>query len=901
VLGLPESADGGRKVQEPVNEGGVGAPFRALSDVARLVATETDIARVLAAVAGAVQSAVAADSVIVFEADHDLRVLRPVHVVDPAAKEIYLSVCRFGEGVSGEVAVSGQAEVVNEAHREPRARQIEGTPVEGAEALLCVPMVARGELRGVMNLYRTGGGVGFDDDDLAMAERFAELAALAMDDARLRARLQVESVIDRLTGLYNHRHFQERLADELRRSVQSGTPVSLILADVDGFQRVNDADGHVAGDRVLAAVAALCREAVRPGDLVCRVGGDEFAALLPATGLAEAAEVADAIRAKVSQAALGPAGAPVTLSTGVAEGPVHGADPHELMASANYALLQAKTAGHDRVSVYQAGEWSGVRAVPKGEAGMVRHLKVLQSVTATLNRLQDVRSIAHAILEQLGDLVEFHNCRIHLLDASGKTLHPVAFRGTLTEYEGETEEALITEIGEGITGRVALTGESIYAADANLCEFADQIPGTPVIDESILAVPLKFDDRVIGTIVLSKLGLNQFDADDLRLLESLASSAAVAFENARLFEEERQAADAGNALLRVSQALTRTRDPQRVLEEVVSSLCDLLAVPRASAWLRQRDGSFAPRAFTGYLPAEVAMAQELHVGPEIAKKYLLSNEEPFVMVPDVIAGIPVESRLSLESQPIVVAPFHWEPDGLAALVATAGDESRFFTDRDLRLARGVADLASLAMGNAARFAHLEEAFLQTVEVLANALEAKDETTGGHAREVADLAAAVGRELGMGEDDLRTVELAGMFHDIGKAGVGEGIATKPGPLSDTEMREMQRHPEIGASILEPVEFLQPVLPVIRAGHERWDGRGYPDGLAGEDIPLAARVLFVCDAYHAMTSDRSYRKALTEDEAVRRLQEASGTQFDPNVIRVFVEAHREGRIPRPSRVG
>ena len=106
--------------------------------------------------------------------------------------------------------------------------------------------------------------------------------------------------------------------------------------------------------------------------------------------------------------------------------------------------------------------------------------------------------------------------------------------------------------------------------------------------------------------------------------------------------------------------------------------------------------------------------------------------------------------------------------------------------------------------------------------------------------------------------------------------------------------MQRHPEIGERILAPVEFLQPVLPIIRAGHERWDGRGYPDGLAGEDIPLAARIIFVCDAFHAMTSDRSYRRALPEEEALRRLQEAAGTQFDPMVVRTFVEAFAAGKV-------
>src|SRR5439155_27123942 len=119
-----------------------------------------------------------------------------------------------------------------------------------------------------------------------------------------------------------------------------------------------------------------------------------------------------------------------------------------------------------------------------------------------------------------------------------------------------------------------------------------------------------------------------------------------------------------------------------------------------------------------------------------------------------------------------------------------------------------------------------------------------------------------------------------------------IINKPGPLTDDEMLEMQKHPEIGAQILAPVEFLQPVLPIIRSGHERWDGTGYPDGLAGEDIPLGALIIFVCDAYHAMTSDRSYRKALAEEEAIRRLHEAAGTQFDPTIVDVFVEAHLRG---------
>ncbi|HXJ62246.1 MAG TPA: HD domain-containing phosphohydrolase [Actinomycetota bacterium] len=858
-----------------------GEPFRVIADVTRSLLSETDLARALDLVARSLSSLVAFDSLVLYEADRDLRVLRPVRVVDPDAKSIYLQVVQFGDGVAGEVAVQG----------EPRRVEDLGTLGGTAgRSLVSVPLVAREALRGVLDLYREGGP--FDERELDLAVRFGDLAAIAMEGAQTQARLETESVIDRLTGLYNHRHFQERLADELRRSNLSQMPVSLALIDVDGFQRVNDERGHLAGDRVLAAVAALCREAARPGDPICRVGGDEFAIVLPATRAAEAAEVAEAIRARVAGRAADVAG--VTVSIGVAEGPAHGREPRELMASANYALLQAKTTARGRVALYQAGEWSGVRAVPKGEAQMVRHLKLLQSVSSKLNRLQDVRHIAQTILEDLGELVEFHNCRIHLLDATGRTLYPVAFLGTLTEYEGETEELLITRMGEGITGRVAETGESIYAADANNCEFAEQIEGTPEIDESILGVPMRFDDRVIGTIVLSKLGLNQFDADDLRMLESLASSAAVAFQNARLFDEERQSAETASSLLRVSQALTRSRDPGRVLDEVVGSLADLLDLPRATGWTRQPDGSFRPRAFVGFHPSELARAADARMPAEAAPRFMYSTEEPFFLSREVIAELPEGARLSAGDAPAIVAPFTWEPDGLGVLVGWPRDAARTFSPRDFRVARGVADLASLAMGNATRFADLEEAFLQTVEVLANALEAKESPSSGLARQVAEVAVVVGTELGMDADELRIVELAAMFHDIGKSGVADGIASKPGPLSEAELMEMQRHPEIGERILAPVDFLQPVLPIIRAGHERWDGRGYPDGLAGEDIPLAARIIFVCDAFHAMTSDRSYRPALPEQEALRRLQEAAGTQFDPVVVRVFVEAHAAGKV-------
>jgi HD-GYP domain-containing protein (c-di-GMP phosphodiesterase class II) len=191
-------------------------------------------------------------------------------------------------------------------------------------------------------------------------------------------------------------------------------------------------------------------------------------------------------------------------------------------------------------------------------------------------------------------------------------------------------------------------------------------------------------------------------------------------------------------------------------------------------------------------------------------------------------------------------------------------------------------------------AELERAYVSTIEALANALEAKDEYTGDHARALAEMAMTVGAELGLSGDRLKMLELAALFHDIGKIGVPSEIIRKGGPLTAGERSIVRRHPEIGEQILAPVPFLQPIRPMVRACHERWDGKGYPDGLAAEGIPLEARIVFVCDAYHAMTTDRPYRAALPEREAIRRLRRAAGKQFDPRIVEAFVRLHRRGGI-------
>src|SRR5204863_8924140 len=195
--------------------------------------------------------------------------------------------------------------------------------------------------------------------------------------------------------------------------------------------------------------------------------------------------------------------------------------------------------------------------------------------------------------------------------------------------------------------------------------------------------------------------------------------------------------------------------------------------------------------------------------------------------------------------------------------------------RQLRLLAGIAHQSKLALTNAGNFDTLERTFLETVEALANALEANDEYTSSHARWITDLALKVGEELGLEGTSLKRLELGALFHDIGKIGIPETILCKPGPLTPEERQVVEKHPELGERIIAPIDRLEEVRPIVRHCHERWDGAGYPDRKTGEDIPLESRIIFVCDAYHAMTTDRPYRKRPHDAEAMRRHEEGDAT--------------------------
>jgi len=326
---------------------------------------------------------------------------------------------------------------------------------------------------------------------------------------------------------------------------------------------------------------------------------------------------------------------------------------------------------------------------------------------------------------------------------------------------------------------------------------------------------------------------------------------------------------------------------QRLLEETAHHLDQrllLLYLPRADI-LQGADLSETERAMIGALCSNHDIASSVYSQLAEASLSIRGNQ---------VTHQTGEVRILEREVPYVALPLRVRAQMAGFVGIFRQPEAPDLVDPELRLLNCLAVEVSNTATTHELNRELHDMLFNTVRSLVAAIDAKDEYTRGHSERVYQLSTLVGERLGLTEEDQQTLTWAAMLHDIGKIAISGNILMKPDKLTSEEYDLVKTHSERGVQVLEPIPQLRPTLPAIRHHHERFDGRGYPDGLKGEEIPLFSRIIAVADTYDAIVSTRSYRKARSHEHAIAEIRRNAGTQFDPLIARTFLELAGEGAV-------
>jgi HD-GYP domain-containing protein (c-di-GMP phosphodiesterase class II) len=362
------------------------------------------------------------------------------------------------------------------------------------------------------------------------------------------------------------------------------------------------------------------------------------------------------------------------------------------------------------------------------------------------------------------------------------------------------------------------------------------------------------------------------------------------------------------ALLETAHSLTSTLALDEVLDRAMSAAERFLRAESSSIWqVDEAKGELYFRlVHLKTAPSDEAKQIRLKIGEGIVGWVALHGEPAIVndVQKDPRWSAAVDAKADFETRSILSAPLRVRGRlaGVIQMVNKIGAEA--FGEDDLRDLTVLADLIAIALENARLYEEQRETFVGTATALAFAIESRDKYTGGHTKRVLGFAYAAGRRLGLEGEELENLKLSSILHDVGKIGIPDSVLNKPGSLSEEEFKIMRRHPKIGGAIMSKIPFLRNILDGMRYHHETLDGKGYPYGLRGEDIPLQARIVAVADAFDAMTSNRPYRDGRPMEEAVAELRRYSGTQFDADVVEALVAALEAGEVnhaPPPAAPG
>jgi putative nucleotidyltransferase with HDIG domain len=528
-------------------------------------------------------------------------------------------------------------------------------------------------------------------------------------------------------------------------------------------------------------------------------------------------------------------------------------------------------------------------------------LAVLYTAGARLCTIVEWDTLLREALEATLHLGRADDASLMLVDEHLGDLYIAAGRSLPDTIIAETR----VRFGEGVVGWVAQHRQALLLiGPLPPLQYPKAFPKPGTIASSICAPLLSHatpdaPSQVLGVLNVSRrLGTAPFDQSDFELISAFCSQVAAAIQNVHFHEQVRRHALQLQHMIEISRSLIASLEVDVVLRSIMDKAVELLHCQAGSLLLVDTEtqelifkvaiGPAGKKLIGTRLPPGVGI-----VG-DVAK-----NGKPLI-VNDAKADPrhygAVDASTALTTRSLLCVPLVSKGRVIGVIEVMNKTDGTPFSETDRDLLTTFATQGAIGLENAELYSDLRRSFTDTVRVITNAVEARDPYTAGHTERVTHIARAMAQELGWTREQLDILEIGALLHDIGKIGVADLILRKPGLLTKDEYTEMQRHPVLGAQMLKGVTVLRPMLPYILYHQERFDGKGYPFGLANTQIPIEGRILSVADTFDAITSDRPYRQALKEEAAIQEIVNNRGTQFDPEIVDALLRVWEKGSLPR-----
>jgi PAS domain S-box-containing protein/putative nucleotidyltransferase with HDIG domain len=855
--------------------------FAALYATAQGLVTQQDLPSLLQTIVGGASALLKASSGGIYLYDAERRDLRIA--VGTGLETVRGVPLRLGEGMAGRVALTGQPLIVPDyrtwEHRLPHCEEI---PIS---AVVQVPMLCGGELVGVLAVHEVGDtSRKFSEADARLLALFAAQAASAVHNAHLLQ--QTSSRAEQLALLYDAglalnsvlepRAQLEFLFELATRTLHADHAEFFRFEPVRSELRFELGVGYPEGTQ--AAVGNLVFPLGAERGVVGLVAQERTPLYLPdVTADSRWIAVDPGIRSLLS--------VPVEHKDQLL-GVLSVLSDHADAFSPQDERLLVLFANQAAVALENARLFEETRR-------RADQLALLNRISNALSRALDLDELLEVIYREVTAALHADAVFIALYDAAADELN---YR--IRVDEGIREPPERRHLTHGLTAHVIRSKKIVLIRDWE--QEKDLYPpirpwGTMKVPRSWLKVPMLFRDAVVGVISLQCYLPNVFGKEEERLMATIADQAAVAVEKARLFTETEHRLERLHALGDIDKAINSSLDLRVTLEVVLDQVTTQLRVDAADILLHNpRTQTLSYAASRGFR-SRALQYTELRLGEGLAGQAAL--ERRIVHYPNLAQEADGLRRSHLLANEGFIAYFAVP---LVAKGQTKGVLEIFHraaVDPDqewLDFAQALASQAAIAIDDAELVQDLQRsnveltlAYEATIEGWSRALEMRDQETEGHTARVTELTLLLARQMGMRDQELVHIRHGALLHDIGKMAVPDCILFKPGTLSAAEWEIMRQHPTYAYEMLSPIAYLRQALDVPYCHHEMWDGTGYPRGLKGEQIPLAARIFAVADVWDALRSDRPYRGAWTEDQVYAHIRDLAGKHFDPRVVEEFLK--------------